>query len=278
MRHAGSERIAMRTSTTHPSCSAERLRARMGAPFPPTLVDVRRQAAFERDPVRLPMALRREPDALGTWASELDSWRTVVAYCVHGHEVSQAVASALRARGYDAEVLEGGLERWRDCGLPVEPSAPPTRWVTRARPKIDRIACPWLVRRFVDASAEIHYVPAETVRSFAAAHHATPFDIPGVEYGHAGERCSFDAFVARHAANDAALRNMADIVRAADTDTLDHAAQAAGLLAVSLGLGRGLTDDASLLRHGLMVYDALYAWCREVRAEKDASNPASLPS
>jgi rhodanese-related sulfurtransferase len=244
-------------------CAVDTLVTALEAPFPPTLIDVRRPAAFDRDPVRIPMALRCEPDALDARSATLETWRPVVTYCVHGHEVSQNAARTLRARGFDATFLDGGLARWRECGHRVEPFAPPTRWVTRERPKIDRIACPWLVRRFVDASAEIFYVPADEVRSFADSRDAVPFDIADVAYGHLGERCSFDAFVARHAAGNRALQRLADIVRAADTDTLDRAAQAPGLLAVSQGLGRGMRDDSVLLRHGLLVYDALYAWCAE---------------
>lgn len=258
--------------------SSDQLRALARAPFPPTIVDVRRRAAFERDPVRLPMALRHVPEAVGQWAAALEPWRPVVVYCVHGHEVSQQAAAELRARGLEASFLDGGLEHWRETGGPVEPWAPPTRWVTRARPKIDRIACPWLVRRFVDASADVFYVAPKEVLAFAKANDAVPFDIPDVEYSHDGERCSFDAFVTRHAPGDEALLALADIVRAADTDTLARSPQAAGLLAMSLGLGRGLLDDAALMKHGMLVYDALYAWCRESRGERHGWDPAALRS
>ena len=251
-------------------CTAEQLRAAAAAPFPPTIVDVRRAAAFERDPVRIPMALRREPETVEQWTRDIEPWRRVVVYCVHGHEVSQTAAASLHARGLSATYLDGGITHWRETGGPVEPWSAPTRWVTRARPKIDRIACPWLVRRFVDASADIHYVPPKDVLAFAKENDAVPFDVPDVEYTHDGERCSFDAFVDRHAPGNASLRALADIVRAADTDTLGRSAQAAGLLAVSLGLGRGLVEDAVLLRHGMLVYDALYAWCCEGRGERHA--------
>ncbi|HVE50583.1 MAG TPA: chromate resistance protein ChrB domain-containing protein [Casimicrobiaceae bacterium] len=251
------------------SCSPAALRTKLLQPFPPTLIDVRKSTAFERDPVRIPLSIRRDHEAVEQWADGLDGWREVVCYCVHGHEVSQNAANALRAKGFDATILDGGLEGWRGEGLPIEPWRPPTRWVTRERPKIDRIACPWLVRRRIDASAQFDYVPANEVRAFAKANDAVPFDIPDVEYGHVGERCSFDAFVARHVDADAALAQLADIVRAADTDTLDRAAQASGLLAISHGLGRGIGDDATLLRYGMLVYDALHAWC--ARASKVAA-------
>jgi hypothetical protein len=124
------------------------------------------------------------------------------------------------------------------------------------------------VRRFVDASARFHYVPGAQVRAFAAAHNATPYDVPDVEYTHRGAECSFDAFIRKHGLRDAALDRLATIVRGADTGTLDLAAQAPGLLAVSQGLSRMIADDHAMLRFGMLVYDALYAWCRDaVRAD-----------
>ena len=258
------------------SCSAESLQSRIRGVFPPTIVDVRRATAFERDPVRIPLALRLLPEDVEQWAHTLDRWRGVVVYCVHGREVSQNAASALNAHGLAAQFLEGGITRWRDTGGAVEPWRPPSRWVTRERPKIDRIACPWLIRRFIDASAQILYVPNASVRTVARDQDAIPFDVPDVEYTHDGERCSFDAFVDRHAAQDPALRALADIVRAADTDTLERSPPAAGLLAVSLGLGRGLADDAMLLQHGMLVYDALYAWCRDNPGERHGWDPVAL--
>ena len=236
--------------------------------FPPTtLVDVRRQPAFDADTTLIPAALRRLPDAVDKWASELEPWRPVVVYCVRGHEVSQNAAAALRLRGFDARYLEGGLERWRAEGHPTNPYATATRWVTRERPKIDRIACPWLVRRFIDPAAEFFYVPNAQVRAFAAANNATAYDIPDVDYSHAGPRCSFDAFIERHALSHPALDDLAKIVRAADTSTLDRSAQAPGLLAASLGLSAIFSDDHAMLKWGMLVYDSLYAWCREAQAE-----------
>jgi hypothetical protein len=141
------------------------------------------------------------------------------------------------------------------------------RWVTRERPKIDRIACPWLVARFIDPGAEFLYVPADRVLAVAEATGAIPYDVPGVEYGHRGERCSFDAFLDRHGLDDPALQRLAVIVRAADTDRLDLAPEAAGLLAISRGLSRRFPDDHEMLRHGLVLYDALYAWCQACQGE-----------
>ena len=141
------------------------------------------------------------------------------------------------------------------------------KWVTRERPKIDRIACPWLILRFIDAEAEFLYVPAQEVLAVAAATGATPYDIPGVAMSHVGERCSFDTFLDHHQLSDPALQDLALIVRGADTDRLDLTPQSAGLYAISLGLSRVIADDHALLRHGLVMYDALYVWCREGRGE-----------
>lgn len=141
------------------------------------------------------------------------------------------------------------------------------KWVTRERPKIDRIACPWLILRFIDRAAEFLYVPAPEVLNVAAQTGATPYDIPGVAMSHVGELCSFDAFLAEYRLTEPALRQLATIVRGADTSRLELAPQSAGLYAVSLGLSRVFTDDHEMLRHGLVLYDALYAWCREGRDE-----------
>ena len=136
------------------------------------------------------------------------------------------------------------------------------KWITRERPKIDRIACPWLIARFIDPAAEFLYVPAANVLNIAKETGAIPYDIPGVEYGHRGELCSFDAFLDKHDLNDPALRRLAVIVRGADTDRLDLAPQCAGLLALSLGLSRNFADDHVMLSHGMVMYDALYAWAK----------------
>jgi hypothetical protein len=136
------------------------------------------------------------------------------------------------------------------------------KWVTRERPKIDRIACPWLVARFIDPDAEFLYVPAAEVMKTARETGATPFDVPNVDYGHHGEKCSFDAFVARHGLTDPALLRLAEIVRGADTGRPDLTAQSSGLLAISQGLSAVFADDHEMLLHGMVVYDALYAWCQ----------------
>jgi hypothetical protein len=147
------------------------------------------------------------------------------------------------------------------------------KWVTRERPKIDRIACPWLVARFIDREAEFLYVPASQVLAVAQATGATPYDIPGVEMSHVGELCSFDAFLAKYRLDDPALRQLAAIVRGADTSCLELTPQSAGLYAVSLGLSQLFADDHQMLRHGMVLYDALYAWCRFCQQETHAWPP-----
>jgi len=136
------------------------------------------------------------------------------------------------------------------------------KWVTRERPKIDRIACPWLIARFIDHDAEFMYVPANAVMRVAVQTGATPYDIPGVEMGHVGEFCSFDAFLNKYKLDDPALQRLAAIVRGADTGRPELTPQSHGLLAISLGLSRNFPDDHDMLKHGMVVYDALYAWCR----------------
>jgi rhodanese-related sulfurtransferase len=259
-----------------PCVGVPELRQRLLAFPPPTIVDARRPAAFDADRDVIPGALRRPPESIEACASELDAWRSVIVYCVHGHEVSQGAARTLRARGLDAHFLDGGLAGWRAQGGDVVPFTAPSRWVTRARPKIDRIACPWLVRRFIDPAAEFFYVPAGEVRTFAATQDAIPFDIPDVAYSHDGDACSFDAFIRRHDLRDPALADLAKIVRGADTGALALAPETNGLLAVSLGLSALFADDHAMLRAGMLVYDALYAWCRDVRGETHGWNPTAL--
>jgi len=149
------------------------------------------------------------------------------------------------------------------------------KWITRARPKIDRIACPWLIARFIDEAPEFLFVPADRVFAVAGETGAVPYDIPGAELSHEGERCSFDTFLKKYRLDDPALHDLAVIVRGADTARLDLAPEAAGLLAVSLGLSALFADDHEMLRHGLVIYDALYAWARQARGESHGWPPAA---
>ena len=147
------------------------------------------------------------------------------------------------------------------------------KWITRERPKIDRIACPWLILRFIDREAEIIYVPFEQVIKKAKELDATPFDLPGVEYTHYGDRCTFDYFIEKHELKDPALKILAMIVRGADTDRHDIASQASGLWAISAGLSHNIRDDQELLERGMLMYDALYSWARFLKDEKHTQNP-----
>ncbi|HET7159433.1 MAG TPA: chromate resistance protein ChrB domain-containing protein [Burkholderiales bacterium] len=166
---------------------------------------------------------------------------------------------------------------WQAGGRATDskPAAASTRWVTRERPKIDRIACPWLIARFVDKDAQFLYVPTKEVREVAKARDAIPYDIPDVHFSHVGELCSFDAFIKHYRLNDPALQQLALIVRGADTAKLELAPQAPGLAAISLGLSRNFADDHEMLKHGVVMYDALYAWCREGQDELHTWNPAA---
>ena len=253
------------------------LASALGSAQPPLLIDVRRRAAFTaaRDMAR--GALRRDPDSVAKWSQSLPAAHSIVVYCVHGHEVSQSVAAALCEAGMNARYLEGGLEEgWRAHGaLDAKPTDASTRWITRERPKIDRIACPWLVSRFVDADAEFLYVPAGEVRKVAATAEAVPYDVPDVAFSHEAALCSFDAFLRHYRLSDPALARLAVIVRGADTDRLELAREAAGLLAISLGLSRICSDDLEMLKHGMVLYDALYAWCRDAQDEVHTWNPAA---
>lgn len=150
------------------------------------------------------------------------------------------------------------------------------KWTTRERPKIDRLACPWLIRRFIDADAEIRYVPSDQVLAVAKTEGAIPFDVPGVELTHVGPLCSFDAFLQKYQLKDAALARLAQIVRAADTDTLARSAEAPGLLAISLGLGVNIRDDQELLRVALPLYEALYTWCHSLSGERHGWHPQTI--
>lgn len=141
------------------------------------------------------------------------------------------------------------------------------KWITRERPKIDRIACPWLITRFIDKEPEFLYVPSGDVLRVAKETGATPYDIPGVEFSHEGELCSFDAFLKKYQLDDLALKQLAVIVRGADTSRLDLTPQSAGLYALSLGLSQNFTNDHEMLKHGMVMYDALYAWCKSCQSE-----------
>jgi rhodanese-related sulfurtransferase len=243
---------------------------------PPLVIDVRKQPAFKSATEMVAGTLQRDPEQVAKWARELPGASTVVVYCAHGHDISQGVAEALNAYGIKALYLEGGIEEgWKaqKGELDRKPADATSRWVTRERPKIDRIACPWLIARFADKTAEFLYVPPKKVLDVAKERDAIPYDIPDVAFSHDGDLCSFDAFIKHYRLTDPALQQLAVIVRGADIHKLDLAPQASGLAAISLGLSRTFSDDHEMLKHGMVMYDALYAWCKEGQDELHTWNP-----
>ncbi len=260
------------------SISPQELKSQFAGAKPPLVIDVRRAPAYRGATSMIAGALRRDPAVVADWSRTLPRAREVVVYCVHGQEVSQNAAKALRDAGFSARFLDGGIEEgWIGNGGAVahKPEDGATRWVTRERPKIDRIACPWLVARFVDPDAEFLYVPTPDVKRVAAERDAVPYDIADVAFTHVGAFCSFDAFIKTYRLSEPALDRLATIVRGADTGALNLAPQSAGLLAVSLGLSRNFADDHAMLKQGMVIYDALYAWCKDGQDEGHSWNPAA---
>ena len=275
------------------------LAARLGRADAPLLLDVRREAAFAGSARMLAGARRCKPDDVTALAAAGPPGDVVV-YCAQGHNVSAEAVATLRIAGWNAQALAGGIEggedgvdspediiRWRaarpqtmlkrsDWGIGLAGGQQPSRWITRERPKIDRIACPWLIRRFVDPRAEFFYVPTGKVFSEAERLGAVAYDIPGAPVSHEGELCSFDTLLRAFALDDPALPTLARMVRGADTNRLDLAPQSAGLLAFSLGLSRLHTDDHAMLEAALPLYDALYAWCRSAQGESHSWKPDTM--
>jgi rhodanese-related sulfurtransferase len=252
-----------------PSVSPADLYTWLGTALAPVIVDVRRPADFANSNSLIVSAFHCSPDEVEHWRETLPSGRKVVVHCVHGHQVSQDAVVILRAAGIDASYLEGGIESWVEKGLPIRRNvgATPGKWVTRERPKIDRIACPWLIQRFIDPRAEFIYVPTKDVLATAKKIGGTPYDIDGVEFAHEGERCSFDTILRIYGIHNPALDHLATIVRGADTSRHDLSPQCGGLFAISLGLSANFSDDYEMLSHGMVMYDALYSWCRNLQAE-----------
>jgi len=246
----------------------------VGTPDAPILVDVCIDEDFNSDPRLIPASIRHPFTDISTLAPILAEQRVVV-ICQKGKKISQGAAAVLRDCGVAAETLEGGIFAWRDANQPLVPaSAMPQRnkhgrtvWVTRQRPKIDRIACPWLIKRFVDRDAQFLFVGPTEVADVAEKFDATPFDVEGVFWSHRDERCTFDTMLDEFALDTPPLRQLATIVRGADTNRHDLAPQAAGLLAASLGLSRMYRDDLAQLNAGLALYDAFYRWARDATDE-----------
>lgn len=246
----------------------------IGLPSTPLIIDVRSDEDIAIAPNFLPGAERRSALDVSSWAKEYIGLNVVVV-CQKGQKLSQGVTAWLLHEGVRAETLEGGYEAWLAAGglvvnankLPARDNQGRTVWVTRARPKIDRIACPWLIRRFIDPKAVFLYVSASEVTATAERFNATPFDIDGVFWSHRQERCTFDTLIEEFGLSSQPLNRLATIVRAADTAQLDLAPQAAGFLAVSLGLSRMYRNDTDQLNAGMLVYDAFYRWCRDATDE-----------
>ncbi len=240
----------------------------IGTPACPVLVDVCIDDDFKDDPFLIPTA-KRHPFADNAGLQAQLSGQDAVIICQKGKKLSHGVAARLRTMGINAQVLQGGNIAWRDANLPRIPAAklPGPLWVTRHRPKIDRIACPWLIRRFVDPQAEFMFVPPAEVTAVAERFNATPFDIEDTFWSHHGDKCTFDTIITEFGLSHPALETLATVVRAADTDQHDLAPQAAGLLAVSVGLSRMYRDDVRQLEAGIGLYDALYRWARDGQDE-----------
>lgn len=236
----------------------------IGTPEAPRIIDVRTAEDFATDPRLVPTSRRVAHDAIATLP--LAPGARIAVLCQRGAKLSEGAAAILRVRGALAEVVEGGFLACAEAGMPLSPAAvlPATHdWVTRHRPKIDRIACPWLIRRFIDPHANFLFVAPGEVAAVADRFGAVPFDAGGVTFTHRGEACTFDALLADFALSTPALERVATVVRGADTDRHDLAPQAAGLLAISVGLSRQYRDDLTQLEAGMIVYDALYRWARD---------------
>jgi rhodanese-related sulfurtransferase len=260
--------------SSYTSISSDKLSRLIGTANAPTLVDVRIDEDFAADPSLIPGAARLPHTHVQEWASQLTG-QSVVVVCHKGQKLSEGTAAWLRYNKIAAEILEGGHVGWKQANLPtVRGSKIPKRdgrgrtvWVTRSRPKVDRIACPWLIRRFVDPSAVFLFVASAEVESVAAKFDATPFDVENVFWSHRGELCTFDVMIEEFGIASPPLQRLATMVRAADTGRLDLAPEAPGLLAASLGLSRMYDDDLEQLSAGMLLYDAFFRWCRDATKE-----------
>ncbi|SDD80486.1 chromate resistance protein ChrB domain-containing protein [Ruegeria marina] len=246
----------------------------IGTPDCPVLVDISIDPDFADDPFLIPGAFRHPYTDYAGLVSLLAGRRCIV-ICQQGIKLSQGLVARLRNDGHFAEYLQGGNFGWRDytdtprvpAGALPEPVEGATLWVTRHRPKIDRIACPWLIRRFVDPGARFLFVSPDQVLGVANRYGATPFDVEGVFWSHRGEKCTFDTMLDEFGLRTEALDRLSLVVRGADTDRHQIAPQAAGLLAISVGLSRQYRDDHDQLDAGMILYDALYRWARDGHGE-----------
>ncbi len=258
--------------------SPSELWALIGTDRAPQIVDTRRREVYDSAPGVLPGAVWRDIKDIALWSAELDPDRPAVFACRFAHQMSQIPAAHLRGEGYNARVLAGGYTGWAEAGLPLVNKAAldrfapkrPSLWVTRRRPKIDRVACPWLIRRLIDPQARILYVDPDRVLEAAQEIGAIPFDIEGIELSHEGERCSFDTMLKLFGLErEPTLARLALIVRGADTARPDLAPEAAGLHAISLGLSAlAGDDDHGMIREAFKIYDGLFAYLRFAAQER----------
>ena len=242
----------------------------IGTPDAPQMFDISIDPDFDDDPFLIPGSVRHPHTDIEELKQRLSDAPCVIT-CQRGIKLSQGLTARLRSDGYRAEYLKGGMFAWRDMKdmVRIPASALPapvdgaTLWVTRHRPKIDRIACPWLIRRFVDRNARFLFVSPSEVMGVADRYGATPFDVEDVFWSHRGDACTFDTMLDEFALHTDALDRLARVIRAADTNRHDLAPEAAGLLAMSVGLSRQYRDDQEQLKAGLTLYDALYRWARD---------------
>ena len=237
----------------------------IGTQDAPVLLDLRIAEDMAADAVLIPTARPLPYDAVAPLAPDLRGSH-VVLICHRGRKISQGAAALLRLSGARAESLTGGMVAWREAGLPVIPASLAQNaglWVTRHRPKVDRIACPWLIRRFVDPAARVLFVPPADVVAVAEKFDAIPFDIEDTFWSHRNDGCTFDTMLAEFGLRTEALERLAMVIRGADTDRHDLAPQAAGLLALLVGLSRAYRDDLAQLDAAMPLYDALYRWARD---------------
>jgi len=243
----------------------------IGTPECPVIIDMRIDQDFADDPRLIPTSYRHPHSETAALVAGL-AGRKVVVSCHKGLKISMGAAALLRCHGMNAETLEGGHLAWADAGQPLIKTTQNqpllgSIWVTRHRPKIDRIACPWLIRRFIDPTAQFLFVAPSQVQNVAEKFNAIPFDIEDVFYSHRGDTCTFDTMLAAFGLDTPALQHLATIIRGADTNRHDLAPESAGLLAASLGLSRMFRDDLQQLEAGMALYDAFYRWARDATGE-----------
>jgi len=262
--------------------SISQLNRRIGLPDSPIIIDICTDEDFSLDPRLIPSSFRFPFSNIENLVPFLID-KQVVVVCHKGKKLGQGTAALLRHHGISAEYLKGGITSWCDADLSLIPvsslpsfdSSRGSLWVTKQRPKIDRIACPWLIRRFVDRNAKFLFVESSEVLDVADKFEATPFDVSGAYWNHKDDKCTFDLMLKDFNLETEALLKLAEIIRGADTNNLNLTPQSSGLLAASLGLSRMYRDDNDQLEAGLLLYDAFYRWCRDANSELHDSHQSA---